>query len=122
LHNAAKFSPAQSEIQILVEEEKENIKVSVIDQGVGIEPADEERIFEKFYRLQSSGNVSGTGLGLSICRGIIEVHGGKIGAKNNPGGGTIIHFTLPIDYTSPQSGEKKMEGDFIDSRSENTRY
>ena len=115
LHNAVKYSPAQSEIQICVAEEQKSIKVSVIDQGIGIEPTDEERIFEKFYRLQSPGNVSGTGLGLSICRGIIEVHGGKIGARNNPGGGTIIHFTLPIDHMSSPSGDKKMEGDFIDS-------
>jgi two-component system sensor histidine kinase KdpD len=86
--------------------------VSVIDQGKGIATADEERIFEKFYRLQSPGNVSGTGLGLSICRGIIEAHGGRIWAKGSAGG-AILNFTLPIDDAAPRSGENELEGGFI---------
>lgn len=106
LYNAAKYSPAQSEIMVSVEEEPECIQISVIDKGNGIAPGDEERVFQKFYRLESPGNVAGTGLGLSICRGIIEAHGGRIWAKNRPGGGTIINLTLPIDDTAPRPRER----------------
>ncbi len=122
LHNAVKYSPAQSEILVRVVEEQDELMVSVTDQGMGIATTDEERIFEKFYRLQSPGKVSGTGLGLSICRGIIEAHGGKIWAKSRPGSGGILNFTLPIDETAPRSSEKELEGGFIDNGSENTGY
>jgi len=120
LYNAAKYSPPQSEILVRVEEDAGQLMVSVADQGNGIAEGDEEKIFEKFYRLQSPGNVSGTGLGLSICRGIIEAHSGRIWAKNNPNHGTIITFTLPIDDISPVSGEDGKEGGLIVNRGQNT--
>lgn len=104
LHNAVKYSPVQSTILIEVVEEKSGLKVSVLDNGIGIAPPDLEKIFEKFYRLQSPQNVSGTGLGLSICRGIIEAHGGRIWAENRPGGGSEFIFTLPFDETSRPAG------------------
>jgi len=116
LHNAVKYSPSHTDIFVRVEEAQAYLMVSVIDQGKGIAAADEERVFEKFYRLQSPGNVSGTGLGLSICRGIIEAHGGRIWAKNRPDDGTIVNFTLPVDDTAPRSGENELEGGFIDNR------
>ena len=117
LHNAVKYSPPLSEILVRVIEEQDELIVSVIDQGNGIANADQERIFEKFYRLQSPGKVSGTGLGLSICRGIIEAHGGRIWAKSRPGGGSILNFTLPVDNTAPRSGDNDLEGGFFDSGS-----
>jgi len=117
LHNAVTYSPAHSEVLIRVLEEQEMLKVAVIDKGNGIAAIDEERIFEKFYRLQSPLNVSGTGLGLSICRGIIEAHGGSIWAKSSPGGGAELNFTLPIDEAAPRSGENKLEGGVIDNGS-----
>lgn len=122
LHNAVKYSPARSEILIRVEEGQVELTVSIADQGSGITPGDEERIFEKFYRLQSPGNVSGTGLGLSICRGIIEAHGGRIWARNRLDGGAVISFTLPIDHSAPRSGENELEGDYRDNWREDTRY
>ena len=61
-----------------------------------IPPEDLSRVFDKFYRVQHPGNVSGTGLGLSICKGIVEAHGGFIGAENRSGGGTIITVALPL--------------------------
>ena len=103
LHNAVKHSPIPSEITVSVVEESQALLVSVADQGTGIPRGDEERIFDKFYRIQSPGNVGGTGLGLSICRGIIEAHGGRIWASNRPEGGSRFSFTLPIEATSPQS-------------------
>jgi len=112
LYNATKYSPVQSEILVRVDEDSDHLMVSVCDQGNGIAKGDEVRIFEKFYRLQSPGNVSGTGLGLSICRGIIEAHGGKIWAENNPVQGTALTFTIPIDNSPHRSGEYDKEGDY----------
>jgi two-component system sensor histidine kinase KdpD len=73
------------------------VEVDVSDRGIGIPPEDLTRVFDKFYRVQRSDGASGTGLGLSICKGIIEVHNGKIWAQNRPGGGTIISVQLPLD-------------------------
>lgn len=97
LHNAAKFAPPKGEILVKANQTANELTVSVIDQGTGILPGDEERIFDKFYRLQSPMNVSGSGLGLSICRGIVEAHGGKIWANNYTGRGCEVSFSIPSD-------------------------
>ena len=75
---------------------KPDIRVIVSDNGPGIPPGEEERIFDKFYTGAMNSDNKGGGLGLAICRGIIHAHGGKIWAQNNPEGGAIFTFTLPI--------------------------
>lgn len=102
LDNAIKYSPANSEIRLIVSVETSNIKVSVLDEGPGILDADRERIFNKFYRLYSPQHVTGTGLGLSICKGIIEAHGGKIWVESLDGNGSQFIFTLPLAEDSPK--------------------
>lgn len=97
LHNAAKFTPVGGEILVKANQTDHELIVSVADQGIGISVGDEERIFDKFYRLQSPLNVSGSGLGLSICRGIVEAHGGRIWANNCTGEGCEISFSIPLD-------------------------
>jgi two-component system, OmpR family, sensor histidine kinase KdpD len=96
LDNAAKYSPESGQIEIQAFQSETMITVEVADQGPGIPEEDLRRIFEKFYRVKRFENVVGTGLGLSICKGIIEVHGGKIWAENRPDGGLKIAFTLPL--------------------------
>ena len=66
--------------------------VRVIDSGPGIEPGNEERIFEPFY----STKATGLGIGLAVCRSIVESHGGRLRYVPNPGGGAAFEFTLPI--------------------------
>jgi two-component system sensor histidine kinase KdpD len=80
------------------------IVVELADRGPGLPPGDEQRIFEKFYRVQRAGEEkpAGFGLGLPICRAIVEAHGGRIWAENRPGGGAIFRFTLPFGGTPPQ--------------------
>jgi signal transduction histidine kinase len=70
------------------------VQVSVRDNGIGIEPAQRERVFDSFHRASSEG-YSGTGLGLAICKRIVERHGGTIRVEGNPGGGSLFVFTLP---------------------------
>jgi two-component system sensor histidine kinase KdpD len=68
----------------------------VADRGPGIPAAEEDRIFEKFYRSAGAPPGRGVGLGLTICRGIITAHGGRIWAENRAGGGAAFYFTLPL--------------------------
>lgn len=69
---------------------------SVSDNGIGFDPAQAERVFEVFTRLESGGTYPGSGMGLSICRRIVERHGGTISAEAGPGQGCTIRFTLPL--------------------------
>jgi two-component system sensor histidine kinase KdpD len=97
LENAIKYSPPGSPIEIEGCLEGSQVKISVLDHGMGIPPEDLEKIFEKFYRSPHQNRPGGTGLGLSICKGIVEAHGGRIQAKNRPGGGAILEFSLPVE-------------------------
>jgi two-component system sensor histidine kinase KdpD len=76
------------------------VTVEVADRGAGLRPGEEEQVFEKFYR-GDPGTTRGAGLGLAICRGIVEAHGGRIGAANRPEGGAVFRFTLPITGVPP---------------------
>jgi two-component system sensor histidine kinase KdpD len=105
LDNAAKYSPADAEIEVTAAIVNQDLRITIGDRGLGIPQDDLERIFGKFYRVQRPDGVSGTGLGLSICRGIVEVHGGKIWAENRPAGGANFCFTLPM-----QAEEISQEG------------
>jgi two-component system, OmpR family, sensor histidine kinase KdpD len=96
LENAMKFSPPDSEINIRVRLDRTYLRIEVEDRGHGIPEGDEERVFDKFYLVQVPAGLGGTGLGLSVCRGIVEAHGGRIMAKNNPGRGFSIILKLPL--------------------------
>ena len=101
LENAAKYTPPHTEIEICVEVNDDVATLSVNDQGPGLPPGDEPRVFEKFYRGDQAGRPSGVGLGLAICRAIVEAHGGRIWAENRSGGGARFAFTLPLDGAAP---------------------
>ena len=70
-------------------------EVSVIDNGVGVAPADREAIFQMFNRRGQSAEVDGTGIGLAICKKVVERHHGHIRVESTPGNGTTFYFTLP---------------------------
>jgi two-component system, OmpR family, sensor histidine kinase KdpD len=96
LDNACKYSPPQGKITISIRKSEQQIEMAVRDCGIGIPSSDLERVFDKFYRVQRHEPIAGTGLGLSICKGIIEAHGGRIWAANNPDRGLTVAFTLPL--------------------------
>ncbi len=97
LDNAHKYSLPDSPIDIRARTIDGQVEIEVADRGLGIPDDEISLVFEKFYRVKRTDNVSGTGLGLSICQGIVEVHGGQIWAHNRSGGGTIITLTLPME-------------------------
>jgi two-component system sensor histidine kinase KdpD len=97
LENADKYSPPDRPIEIRASSQARSVTLEVSDHGPGLPAGDEKRVFEKFYRSPTISSRSGAGLGLTICRGIIELHGGKIWAKNREGGGTTFGFSLPVE-------------------------
>jgi signal transduction histidine kinase len=95
--NAIKFTEV-GEVMIKVSAANGTFIVSLRDTGVGIDPADQGRIFEEFQQADSSitKKTGGTGLGLSIARQIIEMHGGRIWVESSLGKGTTFFFTVPV--------------------------
>lgn len=97
LSNAIKYSPDNSTVKLTVESEKNNIKVSISDQGAGISKEDRKMLFQKFVQSEGADQKEGFGLGLAICKLIIEQHHGRIGVTSEPGNGSTFFFTLPND-------------------------
>lgn len=101
IENACKYTPPESPIDIFAEFSEHTLKLTIADRGPGIPEGEEEKLFDKFYRLQREGSQSGVGLGLAICRAIIVAHGGVIGAINREGGGAQFFFILPRNEAIP---------------------
>jgi two-component system sensor histidine kinase KdpD len=96
LENAAKFTPAQSPVEILVRATGDAMLVSVRDHGPGVAKGQEELIFEKFTRGQTESATPGVGLGLAICRAIVEAHRGHIRVEATHPEGATFSFSLPL--------------------------
>ena len=94
--NAVKYTPEHGRISVCVQEDRWSVKLSVSDTGIGIAPEHQERIFERFYRVDKarSRRMGGNGLGLAIAREIVEAHGGSIAVESEPGKGTTFHIRL----------------------------
>jgi K+-sensing histidine kinase KdpD len=97
LSNAAKYSPPGSEVCVIVEQEGAEIRVRVLDEGMGLEEGSTDRLFELFYRSpDATRQASGAGIGLFVCRQLIESMGGRIWAKQRDGKGSEFGFALPV--------------------------
>ena len=99
LSNAIKFTPEGGRIEIGEVPKDRFVEVSVSDTGVGIAPEDQEAVFEEFRQVGTSDKkAEGTGLGLTLCRKFIELHGGRIWVKSQPGVGSTFTFTIPVRH------------------------
>jgi hypothetical protein len=96
--NAVKFSPPNTEITLKASEEKDYVRVSVIDQGQGIPKKEQGKLFEEFGKtsVRPTDGEKSTGLGLAIVKKIIVGHGGKVGVESEVGKGSTFYFTLPL--------------------------
>jgi len=100
LSNAHKFTPRKGNIKVVCQMENPHLlHCSVIDNGIGISPQDQQRIFEEFGQAKENptDNARGVGLGLSIAKRLVELHGGSIWIISEPGGGSTFTFTIPLN-------------------------
>ncbi|HLN58469.1 MAG TPA: DUF4118 domain-containing protein [Thermoanaerobaculia bacterium] len=96
LENAARYSPAGSEIRVSAAADGGSVFLRVADQGAGIPPAERERVLERFVRLPPASAVPGTGLGLAIARSLVEMNGGRVRLSGAEKGGTLFEIELPL--------------------------
>ena len=98
LNNAIKYSTEEKSIRVSVRPEGDRVLVSVADRGIGIPKAEHKRIFEKFYRVESSlvHTTKGSGLGLALVQHIAEAHGGRVELTSVPGEGSTFTLSLPV--------------------------
>jgi len=97
IENAIRYTPSGGRVKVRVWPQKDSCRLSVSDTGVGIEAADVDRVFDRFYRADGSRSreTGGAGLGLSICQRIAELHGGTIQIESRKGKGTTVTVALP---------------------------
>lgn len=95
--NASKFTPKGGKIKVSAWQDNNTLVVQVSDTGIGIPPAEQERIFQPYYQIkQGGGKLTGSGLGLAIAKSIVELHGGNIWLKSVVGQGSSFFFSLPL--------------------------
>jgi signal transduction histidine kinase len=97
ISNAIKFTPEKGKITIIAEKNENETIITVSDDGVGIEPDAQDKLFKDFKTFSTNGTKGekGTGLGLLICKMYVEKHDGKIWVESTPGKGSNFKFTLP---------------------------
>jgi signal transduction histidine kinase len=100
--NAVRFTPSGGAVTVSAHRHNGSVEIEVHDTGVGIPAEHLPKLFERFYRVDTSrsrGEEGGTGIGLAIARSVVEAHGGRIHADSEPGLGSTFTFELPVDAT-----------------------
>ncbi|MCU1594189.1 MAG: histidine kinase, partial [Frankiales bacterium] len=102
LGNALKYSrdDRAPQVQVTAASEGGLVRVNVSDNGIGIPQEYAEKVFVIFQRLHGRDEYEGTGIGLALCKKVVEFHGGTIGLRPSPLGGTCVSFTLPVEETA----------------------
>ena len=96
LHNAIKYSPEGSEVNVHIRAEGSKTVITITDHGIGIPLEDQPKLFEPFARADNVGHLPGTGLGLVVVKRCAELHGGGVNFTSQPGEGTTFTITLPV--------------------------
>ena len=104
ISNALKFTPRGGRVAVRVSRDGRNAVVEIADTGVGIPQADQDRLFERFFRSSNATEraIPGTGLGLTIAKTIVERHEGSIEIESSEGAGTKVRVTLPVGAALPE--------------------
>ena len=108
IDNAVKYSPGGGDVQVRLEPAGKYVRFTVTDEGLGIPPAEQSRIFEKFYRVDPdmTGGIGGTGLGLYISRELVRRVHGRIWVEPAVGRGSVFHVEIPA-ASEPSTGQKR---------------
>jgi signal transduction histidine kinase len=96
IENGLKFAPMETVLAVCVTVADGCAEVAVRDQGPGVMESDLPRIFDAYYQAQEGRQRGGSGLGLALARWVVEQHGGAVAAANQPQGGCVIRFSLPL--------------------------
>ncbi|MGH9567184.1 MAG: sensor histidine kinase, partial [Candidatus Angelobacter sp.] len=105
VNNALKYSPENKYIAVNLTRKNGSVELQVVDHGMGIPRAEQNKIFEKFYRVGDPlvNNTRGSGLGLSLVRHIVHAHGGTVTVESTPGEGSKFTITLPVEGAREKS-------------------
>ena len=109
IQNSIDFCPKDNgKIEIILQSENKNAKIIVKDNGAGIPKEKLNKIFVKYFQIDSTlkRDFGGTGLGLSVCKGIMEEHGGKIWAESTVGQGAYFHIVIPKNESALDNGSR----------------
>ncbi len=111
VENAIKFTPEGGRVQVRGWDRGDALEIVVIDSGIGVPAEERERIFERFYQVDSSARrrYKGTGLGLTICKHIVSQHGGRIWVQDAEGGGSQFHVVLPKTFPHEATHEAALD-------------
>lgn len=102
LDNAIKYTGAEKRIEVTTKASHDTIRISVHDNGIGLDPRAARRVFDRFYQVDSklSRATEGCGLGLSIVRSLVQAHGGQVAVASHPGKGSTFTVVLPVAATT----------------------
>jgi two-component system sensor histidine kinase SenX3 len=106
LENAIAYSPADASVSVSRRRSGRWVEISVTDRGIGIAPEHQQRVFERFFRVDPARSraTGGTGLGLAIVKHVLANHGGEVGLWSSPGTGSTFTMRLPVRAASPDHG------------------
>jgi signal transduction histidine kinase len=121
VNNAVKYSDEVKEITVLVRSRDHSIAIEVADKGIGIPRSEQNKIFEKFYRVSTGlvHDTKGSGLGLALVKHIVEAHDGKIIVESTPGKGSRFTMLIPANGAVDAAKEMKLDGGYKVAESSN---
>jgi two-component system nitrogen regulation sensor histidine kinase NtrY len=114
--NAIRYAGAGTVCRVSVTRVGDQSLLAVEDTGIGVDPGDLSRLFERFYRADTARSSRGTGLGLAIVKKIIEEHFGTIGFTDRPGGGTIVTICFDSELLANMVGDANADADGAEPR------
>ncbi len=110
VHNAIKFTPAGGSVTVEARRHDGMGEIAVRDTGAGIPQAEQERIFERFYKVDRARSSTGTGLGLAIVKHTAQAHGGRVEVESSPGAGATFRLRIPFAGDPLGQGRKRASG------------
>lgn len=121
INNAVKYSDEDKKINVRVRARDNSVAIEVMDTGIGIPRSEQEKIFEKFYRVSTGlvHNTKGSGLGLALVKHIVEAHKGQITVESGPGKGSKFTILIPASAASVKTKEVKFDGGYKVAESPN---